>query len=244
VVVHAAAEDPERPVFLITGTDITERKRHEGEVRRSRARIVAAADDARRRLERNLHDGAQQRLIALRMKVGIAARLLDQDPRRAAELLREMGVDVEAAIAELRALAHGVVPPVLVERGLPDALRDAVQRTPMAVIVDIEDVGRCDHAAEGAVYFCCLEALQNAAKHAGIGATVTLKLRRHADALHFCVQDDGAGRPTADATQDGQGLANMRKRIEDVGGKFEALGRPGAGFSVTGTVPAWPRKKS
>ncbi|WP_088284986.1 sensor histidine kinase [Ideonella sp. A 288] len=213
-----------------------ESHRLEAELKASSARTASAVEAERHRIERDLHDGAQQRLIALRMKLSVTSRLLQQDPRRVAALVDEMGGDVEAAIADLRAYAHGVVPPLLLERGLAFALAEVAQRSPIPTRTSFGDIGRCDPAIERAVYFCCLEALQNAAKHGGPAATAQVTLQRIADTLHFSVEDDGVvSAGTARATG-GQGLANMRERIAAVGGHLAMQSRPDRGFQVTGSV--------
>jgi signal transduction histidine kinase len=215
-----------------------ESHRLEAEIKASTAREAGVAQAERHRIERDLHDGAQQRLIALRMKLSVAGRLLDQNPRRAALLIDELGSDVEAAIVELRSLARGVAPPLLVERGLAAALREAAQRAALPVRTEIHDVGRCADAIESAVYYCCLEALQNAAKHAGPGATAHLSLRRDGDRLAFRVADDGAGAASQRHSLAGQGRVNMRERIEAVGGRLDIHALAQRGFEVNGTVPA------
>jgi signal transduction histidine kinase len=210
----------------------------EAEIKASNARSASAVEAERHRIERDLHDGAQQRLIALRMKLSVTARLLDHDPRRAQSLVQEMGADVEAAMVELRALAHGIAPPLLVERGLADALTEAAQRSALPTRTRIEEVGRCAPEIENAIYFCCLEALQNAAKHAEPNASVQLSLDRVGDLLRFCIADDGAIPAATSSSPDGQGLANMRQRIEAVGGRLEVQALACQGFRVAGTVLA------
>jgi signal transduction histidine kinase len=213
-----------------------ESHRLEAELKASSARAATAVEQERHRIERDLHDGAQQRLIALRMKLSVTARLLDQDPRRAAALVQEMGGDVEAAIAELRSYAHGIVPPLLHERGLAFALAEAAQRAPIPTRADIGAIGRFDPGIERAVYFCCLEALQNAAKHGGPEANACLMLRREGDMLNFSVDDDGRPEPGAPRASGGQGLINMRERIAAVGGQLAVTVRPEGGFQVAGSV--------
>jgi signal transduction histidine kinase len=213
-----------------------ESHRLDAEVRASTLREASAVVAERHRIERNLHDGAQQRVLALRMKLNVSARLLDVDPRRAARLLAEMDGDIDALLVELRHLARGLVPPLLIEQGLAPALREAAHRAAIRTRVEIEDVGRCDAAIELAVYFCCLEALQNAAKHAGAGATARLTLKRHGAALEFDVVDDGAGMSGPGAAVDGQGIANMLERIESVGGRLEIRNSQDRGLHVRGTV--------
>lgn len=190
----ALAEEPEL-LDAVADTMLQVMVSHQTEaaLAEQRSKTASAIETERRRFERDLHDGAQQRLLALRMKLAVAARLPDADRARAGLLLAEMGVDVDAALVELRALAHGIVPPLLAERGLHAALADAAARAPTAVILDLNDVGRCDPAVETAMHFCCTEALQNAAKHAGPAAIVRLSLGRQGDVLTFTVEDDGAG---------------------------------------------------
>ena len=215
-----------------------ESHRLEAEIKAAGARSASAVEAERHRIERDLHDGAQQRLIALRMKLSVTARLLDKDPRQAEAMVQEMGTDVEAAMVELRALAHGIAPPLLVERGLAVALTEAAQRTALPTRTRMEEIGRCDPAIESAVYFCCLEALQNAAKHAGPNASVQLSLDRDGDLLRFCITDDGVTPAATSPLSDGRGLANMRLRIETVGGRLEVQALAGQGFRVVGTVLA------
>ena len=129
----------------------------------SRARIVAAADQSRRKIERDLHDGAQQHLVALAVKLGLARQLVEADPAAVATLLEELRGDAQATLTELRELAHGIYPPLLMDRGLPEALRAAANRAVLPTEV-VADVGRYDSEVEAAVYFCCLEAMQNAGK--------------------------------------------------------------------------------
>ena len=214
-----------------------ESHRMDAELKASEAHTAAAVEEERHRIERDLHDGAQQRLIAMRMKLGVTQRLLDHDPRRAAALVGELGSDVDAALAELRALAHGIAPPLLVERGLADALREVAQRAAIPVRTDIEDVGRCHPSIERAVYFCCIEALQNATKHAGPSATVVLTLRRTTEGIRFSIEDDGEGPNGSERSTGGQGLRNMQQRVHGVGGELDIASQEGSGFRVSGTVP-------
>jgi signal transduction histidine kinase len=170
------------------------------------------------------------------MKIGVTGRLLDDDPRRAAALLRELDSDVETALVELRTLAHGIVPALLTERGLSTALRDAAQQAGIPVHIEIAEVGRADPLVERAVYFCCLEALQNAAKHAGPNAQARLSLDSDRDELRFSVSDTGAGASPIEGLRKGQGMMNMQDRILSVGGDVEFECRSGVGFCVSGRV--------
>ncbi len=218
-------------------------QRRAEELRASRARVVAAADAERRKIERNLHDGAQQHLVALAVTVRLAQQLAETDPRQARELLQQLGHDLQDAVQELRDLAHGIYPPVLMDRGLVAALESAAARASLPVeIVTDGEVGRFPQEVEAAVYFCCLEALQNAGKHAGEGAAATVTIGRAAgadglDALTFTVADDGAGFDPAGTAGRGHGFVNMGDRLGAIGGTVEVDSTPGRGTRVSGTVP-------
>ena len=205
------------------------------ELRASRARIVATADAERRKIERNLHDGAQQHLVALAVNLRLTKDVLADDPAAAAEMLEVLAGSVKDTIQELRDLAHGIYPPLLVDSGLPEALRAAANRSPLDVRVDVEGVGRHHAEVEAAVYFCCLEALQNAAKHAP-DATVRLRLEEGDAALRFEVSDDGPGFDPA-AAGGGHGFVNMSDRLGAIGGSVRWDSTPGRGTTVRGTVP-------
>jgi signal transduction histidine kinase len=205
------------------------------ELRASQARILGAADDERRRIERDLHDGGQQRLVALRIRLELAEEIMGQDPVRARSLLHRLGLEVDAAIDELRSLAAGVYPSLLAARGLPDAIRSAALQSPIPARVEVDGTDRYPEEIETAAYFCCIEALQNVAKHAVDAASVSVSLRRNGD-LRFEVCDDGEGFEVKDAGT-GQGLMNMRDRMASVGGNLEIRSSPGAGTEVVGTIP-------
>ena len=163
------------------------------ELRESRARIVASGDAERRRVERDLHDGAQQHLVALAINLRLARDIVTEDPDGAGEMLGQLADDVQLTIKELRELAHGIYPPLLADNGLGDALRAAASRSPLKVLVAAaDDIGRYPAEVEAAIYFSCLEALQNAAKHAP-DATVQLRLWTESGGLLFSVTDDGPG---------------------------------------------------
>lgn len=207
------------------------------ELRASRARVVAATDRERRRIERDLHDGAQQRLVALSVRLSVVRELIRHDPSQAAGALDELRAEVKAAQAELNLLAQGVYPPVLTEHGLAEALRSAVDRSPNPVELAISDVGRHPRDLEAAAYFCCVEALQNASKHAGTDAVVRVGLRlTERGELEFEIRDDGCGFDPA-ATGRGNGFTNMRDRLGAFGGTIEIESTPGNGTQVTGRVP-------
>lgn len=214
---------------------LDEVRRQAEELRASRARIVATADAERRKIERNLHDGAQQHLVALAVNLRLTKDVLADDPAAAAEMLEMLAGSVKDTIQELRDLAHGIYPPLLVDSGLSEALRAAANRSPLDVRADVEGVGRHHAEVEAAVYFCCLEALQNAAKHAP-DATVQLRVEEGDETLRFEVSDDGPGFDPA-AVAGGHGFVNMSDRLGAIGGSVRWDSAPGQGTTVRGTVP-------
>lgn len=207
------------------------------ELQESRARIVAAGDAERRKLERNLHDGAQQHLVALAVKLRLAHDAVEDDPDDAMAMIDEIKADVQSAIAELRALAHGIFPPLLVSGGLSEALPAAAGRCPLPVAVELEGVGRYGNEIEAAVYFCVLEALQNAGKHAGQSASITVHVVADTELLRFEVSDDGVGFEPAGGGQAGHGFVNMADRLGAFGGTLDVTSAPGAGTTIKGVVP-------
>jgi signal transduction histidine kinase len=207
------------------------------ELQRSRARIVAAGDAERRKLERNLHDGAQQHLVALAVKLRLAQDAVEDDPNDAMEMIDEIKRDVQEAVQELRALAHGIFPPLLASDGLPEALRAAASRSPLPVELDAAGIGRYPQEIEAAVYFCCLEAMQNAAKHAGEGAAVRVTIAEDGGELSFAVADDGAGFDTSRVGLAGHGFVNMSDRLGAFGGTLSVSSVPGDGTTIAGRIP-------
>jgi signal transduction histidine kinase len=201
----------------------------------SRKRIASSADAERSRIERDLHDGAQQRLIAVRIKLSLAEELIGTDPAAGAAVLAELGDDIERALEELRALGHGLYPSLLSGRGLPDALRSVLAEAPLRGHLQTGGVTRHSREIESAVYFACREAIQNASKHAG-GATGLWVTLNQNDALRFEVRDDGPGFVPPGDEADG-GLRNMRDRLETVGGRLTIDSAPGHGTRVRGVVP-------
>jgi signal transduction histidine kinase len=209
------------------------------ELQASRLRIVTAADESRRAIERNLHDGAQQHLVALAVKVGLVKQLLDAQPETAQTILDELREDVQATLTELRDLAHGIYPPLLRDRGLAEALRTAANRAVLPTDVDAEGVERYPSEVEAAVYFCCLEAMQNAGKYAGDGARVMVSVVANDGSLTFDVADDGSGfDPRVVAA--GHGFENMRDRLGAVGGSLILDSAPGEGSHIRGSIPVAP----
>jgi signal transduction histidine kinase len=212
-------------------------RRQADELRASRARIVEATDTERRRIERDLHDGAQQHLVALAVGVRLARQISDSDPEQAKTMLDQIGLDLQEAVQELRNLAHGIYPPLLMDRGLPDALRAAAGRAALATTVEAENVGRYPQQVEAAVYFCCLEALQNAGKHAGENSSAVVSVREVEGALLFDVTDDGAGFDLSSGAQRGHGFVNMSDRVGAFGGSVTVDSAPGKGTKISGRIP-------
>jgi signal transduction histidine kinase len=208
------------------------------ELRRSRARVVAATDRERRRIERDLHDGAQQSLIAIGIGLSQARELCRTDPDRAARTLDVLRSELRSAHDELRDLAQGVYPPVLTEHGLAAALQSAADRCSIPVRAALQPIGRHRAEVEAAVYFCCVEALQNAVKHAQ-AATIGVSCWRDDDHLHLVVVDDGVGFDQGVAPG-GNGIANLRDRLGSIGGTLEITPVPAGGTAVRGTVPVRP----
>jgi signal transduction histidine kinase len=204
------------------------------DLRSSRQRLVAAQDEERRRLERNLHDGAQQQLVALAVKVRLAENLIgkDEEQRRALQAIEH---DAQEALTSLRDLARGIYPPLLADRGLQSALEAQARRTPLPVAFEFDGVERYPPDVEAAIYFFVLEALQNVAKYAD-ASKVTIRLREWEGDIDVSVIDDGRGFDP-EATPLGMGLQNMSDRLAALGGRLEIKSVPGRGTNVFGRVP-------
>ncbi|MEO6653279.1 MAG: histidine kinase [Ilumatobacteraceae bacterium] len=207
------------------------------DLRESRLRIVSAGDAERRRLERDLHDGAQQHLVAMAVKLRLAEDLTDEDPAEAASVIGELRHDLKDAIAELRALAHGIFPPLLSSGGLREALPAAASRAALFTSVEFDGVGRYPAEVEAAVYFCCLEAMQNAGKHAGDDASIVVRVSATDTGLRFSVTDDGSGFDQPGVELCGHGFVNMTDRVGAIGGRFDVVSAPGAGTTISGEIP-------
>ena len=214
---------------------MTELDSTSAELRDSRARIVAAGDAERRRIERDLHDGAQQHLVALRIKVGLAGELAEDDPE-AALRFADLGTELEEILQELRDLAQGLDPPVLRQFGLREALAGVSRRSSPPVRFEAAALGRYSDDIESAVYFSCVEAVQNVGKHAGVDAHAVIRLWEHGNELSFEVRDDGVGYDVQRIRSSGQGLGNMSDRVAALGGTLVVESAPGRGTSVRGTV--------
>ena len=205
------------------------------ELQASSARIIAAQDSTRRRLERNIHDGAQQHLVAIAVKLRLAATLARRDPARATRLLDELEVETHQALETLHALARGIYPPILRELGLESAIRSHGARFALPVDVSATNLTRYPAEVEGAVYFCCMEALQNVSKHAK-ATKVRIRLEDAGGELAFSVEDDGIGFDLSRVRQ-GSGLQNIADRLAALGGRFAVIARPGGGSSLQGRLP-------
>ncbi|MGA7758045.1 MAG: sensor histidine kinase [Ilumatobacteraceae bacterium] len=210
--------------------------RADAELRESRRRVISAGDQERVRLERDIHDGAQQRLVALAVQLQLASQLTRQGNPLTADQLDAMHAESREAIDELRELARGIYPSILAERGLEDALRSVARRAPhpVEVVYDPEIVLSSEDAA--AVYFVCLEALQNVAKHAEAVTTVEISLAVRDDELVVSITDDGPGFDTA-ATGSSRGLLNMADRAGALGGELTIESSPGEGTRVSMVLP-------
>jgi signal transduction histidine kinase len=217
---------------------VSERRSAALELAQSRARIAAAAAEERRRLERELHDSAQNRLVGLQIRLGLAKERTQQTAPEVAATFSRLMEEAEGVGSELRRIAHGIAPPLLATRGIVDALRDECLHSGIAVQIAANDVGLSEPDVETAVYLSCLESIQNAAKHAGSDARVTVSLRRTGNELAFSVQDTGRGFEPR-TTARGAGLTGVHDRIETVGGRVEITAEPGRGTTVVGVVP-WP----
>ena len=217
---------------LLTGMDITERKRAEEELRASRARLLEAESRGRRQLERNLHDGAQQRLVALSVQLRLIESKLRQDPDAAAALLAESRNELAQALEDLRELARGIHPAVLTDRGLGPALESLVGRAPFPVELDVP-VERLSPAVEAAAYYVVAEALTNVAKYAHASSAV-VRVTQDDETLAVHVSDDGVG--GADATS-GSGLRGLADRVEALDGSLRIASPSGGGTTVHATIP-------
>jgi signal transduction histidine kinase len=204
------------------------------DLRASRQRLVAAQDDERRRIERNLHDGAQQHLVALKVKLGLA-EMAAEPTSKVRGMITQLKADADEALTTMRELARGIYPPLLASDGLPAALRAQARRMTIPIDLDLADVPRQPREVEAAIYFCCLEALQNVSKYAD-ATRVRLRLWSEASRLAFRVEDNGRGFDPSQVTT-ASGIQNMRDRLETLGGSLEVRSEPGKGTSVEGTLP-------
>jgi signal transduction histidine kinase len=203
------------------------------ELRETRARVVDAADAERRRIERDLHDGTQQHLVALAMNLGRAKEKLDSDPEGAKDLVAQAHHEAKDSIAALREVVRGAHPAVLTDRGLDAALSALAARSPVPVSLDVDVPQRPSPTVEAIAYFVVSEALTNVAKHSG-ASRAAVHVEREGDRLLVSVSDDGSGGATEAA--DG-GLAGLRDRVRAVDGTFRLRSSPTGGTTVTVEVP-------
>jgi len=211
------------------------------ELRASRQRIVTAQDQARRRLERNIHDGAQQQLVALAVKQRLVGGFVKKDPDKAMELLTQLQADTADALENLRDLARGIYPPLLADQGLAAALEAQARKSAIPTMVESDGLGRYPQDAEAAVYFCALEALQNVAKYAQ-ASRATIRLAASDGHLSFTVEDDGVGFDPG-SNGGGTGMQGMSDRLAALGGDLRVASRVGTGTLVEGTVPLGPERQ-
>jgi signal transduction histidine kinase len=208
---------------------------HIEQLRASRQRLVNAQDEERRKLERNLHDGAQQQLVALSVKLRLAEALVERNPEKTRSMLGDLQTETGQAIEDLRDLARGIYPPLLADKGLVAALEAQARKGSIETSVRAENVTRYPQQVEAAVYFCALEALTNVAKYSG-ATSAEVRLAQSNGSLLFEVSDHGAGFDL-DRTTYGTGLRGMADRVEAIGGTLEILSTPGVGTSVSGRIP-------
>ena len=205
------------------------------ELRASRQRLVAAQDEERRKLERNLHDGAQQQLVALAVQLKLLEQTAGKDPARDQQLAAKLGSQATAALEDLRDLARGIYPPLLADKGLAAALENQARKAAVPTTVEADEVGRYPQEIEATIYFCTLEALNNVAKYAEASRAL-VRLSQRNGHIEFAVEDDGRGFVASAGTY-GTGLQGMADRLDAVGGELRVESTPGAGSTVSGSVP-------
>ncbi len=217
-----------------------ELRRRLEDLKAAQKRLVAAQDEERRKLERNIHDGAQQQLVALSVQIRLAQSLVERDPQKAQAMLGDLQTRTTETLEDLRDLARGIYPPLLADKGLAAALEAQARKSTMAVEVRAGALGRYAPEVEAAAYFCVLEALQNTAKYAN-ATTVRVSLETEEANLRFEVVDDGEGfDPTSDGH--GSGLQGMADRLAALDGGIEIRSAPGAGTTVLGRIPVAERR--
>jgi signal transduction histidine kinase len=236
--IHAAAAAALLRVEQARLHDNLESSMHELEL--SRRRLAESVQEERRRIERDLHDGVQQQVLGLRIKLDLATEMLEVDREEGERLLAAIGRQMDTVLDGVRSLARGIYPAVLHERGLPEAIRSAARATSVPTTVRASHVGRYPEQIEVAIYFSCLEALQNAAKHAGSRAAVVITLWEREGRVMFEVRDDGRGFD-AESLGQGRGLTTMRDRLDAVGGSLIFISSPRKGTRIHGEAPI-PRR--
>jgi signal transduction histidine kinase len=196
---------------------------------------VTAQDEERRKLERNIHDGAQQQLVALAVKLRLAQGLIDKDLGETAAMLTDLQAETTDTLENLRDLARGIYPPLLADKGLGAALEAQARKATVPTTLQTDGIDRYPQEIEAAVYFSCLEALQNVAKYAG-ASSASVRLGQRDGALVFEVADDGAGFDP-NATGYGTGLQGIADRLAVLDGRIEVRSALGVGTAVIGTIP-------
>jgi signal transduction histidine kinase len=204
------------------------------ELRASRQRLVTAQDEERRRLERNLHDGAQQHLVAIKLKLGLAEMLIGRDPDKARLTFDQLKSDADEALETLRDLARGIYPPLLADKGLQVALESQARKATVPVTVDADGIGRYSQEVEAVVYFCVLEALQNVQKYAHASRAV-VRVHEVNGRVTFEVADDGGGFDVV-AAKRGAGLTNMADRLDALAGALHVNSSIGQGTTIVGSL--------
>ena len=205
------------------------------DLRASRQRLVAAQDDERRKLERDLHDGAQQYLVAIKVKLGLTEMLLTKDPTKAMTTIQQLKCDADEALETLRDLARGIYPPLLAEKGLPTAIQAQARKATLPITIEADGIGRFPQDTEAALYFCILEALQNIQKYAQASKAI-VRLREDGDHLAVEVADDGCGFVVS-TTARGNGLTNMEDRLDALGGDLQVESTLGRGTTLRAKIP-------
>jgi signal transduction histidine kinase len=206
------------------------------ELRASRQRLVSAQDEGRRRIERNLHDGAQQQIVALTVKLRLLGQVVERDTEQAKKMAAAIQADANDALGQLRDLARGIYPPLLADQGLVAALQAQARKSSVPTEVRSDGIGRYAQDTEAAVYFCVLEALNNVAKYSE-ATSAEVRFEQRAGELSFAVVDDGAGFDTSQTTY-GTGLIGMADRLDAIGGSLRVVSHRGGGTTVEGRVPA------
>jgi len=219
--------------FLVVGNDVTTRRRDEDELRRSRARLIEAADGERRRLERNLHDGAQQRLVSLSLALRLATSMLERDPATAVAIMGAAEEELKLALQELRELARGLHPAVLTDRGLDAALDALAERSPVPVTLEVQLEERLPGPIEAAAYYVVAEALTNVAKYAS-ASSARVRVGQAAGVVGVEVSDDGIGGADRSA---GSGLRGLEDRVSALDGRLTVVSPTGEGTRILATIP-------
>ena len=223
--------------LTVASSLVLARRKHHLEIANlhTRRTLVDAGDAERRRIERNIHDGAQQQLVAIGVKAGLARTLVTRDPNKAIEIISQVYDDAQAALASLRDLTRGSYPPILADEGLPSALAAKARAAPMPVSLSADNIGRLPKSVEIAIYFCCSEAMQNAAKYAN-ASSVSITIRPQAGAMVFSVIDDGEGFELSSVRR-GVGMRSMTERVESLGGTLDIRSAPGLGTTISASIP-------